>query len=228
MEYHFFVGYGGDMNQSKENITTTPEEPTHSEIQKEIDEVYSTINEDQGDYDKQLLTLSSGFLAVSLAFIKDIVPLNDAIYLWFLYLSFILLVLCVFSVLFSYQFSIAGLFKAKEYWDNLLVGKKNATFPYIYAHRIGIINRISGSFFFFGVVSLVLFVILNLNHEATMQNNRSATKDGAYLKIPSNDNTIEKGAHIKAPPPPPPPAVPPATPIPNSGGGGGSKQSSKQ
>ncbi len=100
--------------------------PTHAEIQKEIDDVYATINEDQAEYDKQLLTLSSGFLAVSLAFIKDIVPLKDAELLWILYLSFILLAFCIVSVLFSYQFSIAGLFKAKEYWDDLLIGKKDA------------------------------------------------------------------------------------------------------
>ncbi len=212
------------MSQSEDRASTAPLEYTNTEIQKEIDDVYTTINEDQGEYDKQLLTLSSGFLAVSLAFIKDIVPLKEAEYLWVLNLSFTLLALCIMLVLFSYQFSIARLFKAKEYWDNQLAGKKDAEFPYGYARHIKLVNRISGILFFLGVSSLVLFVILNLNNQANVSLDRNAgTKDGSNLQVPSSGDTIQRGAHIKAPPPPPPPAAP----DPNSGGSGGVNQSGK-
>lgn len=211
------------MDQPEVKNAPAPKEPTREEIQKEIDDVYTTINEDQGEYDKQLLTLSSGFLAVSLAFIKDIVPLKEAEYLWVLNLSFILLAFCIMLVLFSYQFSIAGLFKAKEYWDNQLVGKKDIEFPYGYARHIKLVNRISGVLFLMGVSSLVLFVILNLNHEANMLNDRTGVKDGAYLKTPSNGSSEDRGSHLKAPPPPPPPAAP----NPKSGGSGGGNQSGR-
>lgn len=215
------------MNQAKGKKSSTLKSLERAEIQKEIDEVYATINEDQGDYDKQLLTLSSGFLAVSLAFIKDIVPLKDAAHLWILYLSFILLAFCVLSVLFSYQFSIAGLFKAKEYWDKLLIGEKDAKFPYVYAHRIKIVNRISGFFFLLGVSSLVFFVILNLDQEAKMTNDRARTNDGAYVKVPSSNVYEERGSYIKAPPAPPPPEAPPAITSQNSGESGGNNQTKK-
>ena len=72
------------MNQPEENKLPTPEDSARAEIQKEIDDVYQTINENQAECDKQILTLSSGFLAVALAFIKDVVPLKEAELLWLL------------------------------------------------------------------------------------------------------------------------------------------------
>jgi hypothetical protein len=177
------------------------ERSEHDEIQKNIDEVYTTINENQAEYDKQLLTLSSGFLAVSLAFIKDVVPLKDAELLWILYLAFVLLALCIVTVLFSYQFSIAGLFRAKEYWDSLLAGNKDAKFPYAFARHIRRVNKVSGILFLLGVSSLVLFVILNVNHEANNPIDRNAV--------------TTNGANIKAPPP--------ATPRPGPGTGAGNQ-----
>jgi len=199
------------MNQPEENKLPTPEDSARAEIQKEIDDVYQTINENQAECDKQILTLSSGFLAVALAFIKDVVPLKEAELLWLLYLAFALLVICIFSVLFSYQFSIAGLFKAKEYWDHRLLGK-DTDFPYAYARYIRLVNRISGILFLLGVCSLVLFVILNLNHEANLPSNPATAQDGAYSRVPSGSETLETGANIKLPPPPQ------TAPVPSSGG----------
>ena len=39
------------------------------------------------NYDQSLLTLSSGALALSLAFIKDVVALKDAHHVWMLFAS---------------------------------------------------------------------------------------------------------------------------------------------
>ncbi len=41
----------------------------------------------QQELDRAVLTLSAGLLGLSLAFIKDVVPLSQAIALWLLYLS---------------------------------------------------------------------------------------------------------------------------------------------
>ena len=46
------------------------------------------------NFDKNLLTFSSGALGVSLAFIKDIVPLNKAVWVPCLYISWITFALC--------------------------------------------------------------------------------------------------------------------------------------
>lgn len=190
------------------------------ECKKEIDEIFKTINSDQAEYDKQLLTLSSGFLAVSLAFIKDVVPLQDACALPLLYTSFILLGMCIMLVLFSYQFSISGHLKAKEYWEKKQAGA-NDPFPYRHADLVKRLNRISGFLFGFGVSSVVLFVILNLHHEAAMQTNRGIAQDGALMKTPSNKGSEERGSLIKAP-------AQPATSKPSSPASGGNDSSKKK
>ena len=185
------------------------------ECNKEIDDIFERIGHNQGEYDKQLLTLSSGFLAVTLAFIKDVVPLKDAEHLSLLYSSFALLALCIVLVLFSYQFSISGQLKAREYWES----KKNGVdedFPYWHATCLSWLNRTSGVFFGIGVLSVVLFVTLNIN-EAKMGSSRRVTQDGALMKTPANGNSEERGAPIKAP-------AKPAPTQPNPSGGNGSNQ----
>ena len=62
-----------------------------AECEKEVDLAYSTINKNQEEYDKQLLTLSSAFLALSLTFTKDVVPFHSAAHKWLLYSSFVVL-----------------------------------------------------------------------------------------------------------------------------------------
>lgn len=169
------------------------------ECRKEIDDAFETINKDQAEYDKQLLTLSSATLVFSLAFIKDIVPLRDAEWLWLLYCSYILLGLCILLVLFSYQYSIAGYFKAIEYWEERQKGN-NPSFPHGHANRVKRINRASGIFFGLGISLLIVFAMLNIhnNRGINMSNHREGTNDGAYIKTPNNGE--ERGSLIKAPP----------------------------
>jgi hypothetical protein len=54
-------------------------------VDKEIDDAYKEINANQSEYDKQILTLASGFLALTLVFLKDIVPMKIAAHHWLLY-----------------------------------------------------------------------------------------------------------------------------------------------
>lgn len=144
---------------------------------RERDDAYKSLNEDQAEYDKQLLVLSAGFLALALGFIKDIVPLPEAIHLYALYLSFWLLALCVFVVLGSYQYSIMGNFRVADYWE-----KKSATLVAEAEHRsrlenelgviqskiarhakrIKFVNRSSGVLFVTAVIIMVYFVVSNL------------------------------------------------------------------
>jgi hypothetical protein len=186
---------------------------------KESDAAYETVNRDQAEYDKQLLTLSAGFLAVSIAFIKDVVPLKEAEFLPLLYGGFGLLVCCIFLVLSSYQVSIAGNLKAKEYWDSLHTGHLDVKFPNGHVKLVRWLNLSSGIVFFSGVFLFVTFVILNLHHEASMPTFR--TGDGSYIKTPSNDNGEDRGSHIKVP-------VQPSATKPSSSTNGGNAPTKKQ
>ena len=186
------------------------------ECNKEIDGIFRRIDNDQSEYDKQLLTLSSGFLAVSLAFIKDVIPLKDAEHLGLLYASFILLGSCIISVLVSYQFSISGQLKAKEYWEKKKRTGADEDFPYGHANCVKWLNRIGGLLFGLGVSLVVLFVIFNIHSEAKM----ARTNDGAYIKTPANSNDEDRGSLIKAP-------AKPAPAQPSSGGSSGNNRPKK-
>jgi hypothetical protein len=189
-----------------------------NEWNKEIDDIFEKINHNQGEYDKQLLTLSSGFLAVTLAFIKDVVPLKDAVHLSLLYSSLASLALCIMLVLFSFQFSISGQLKARDYWESKKAGV-DEDFPYWHATCLSWLNRTSGVCFGIGVLSVVLFVTLNIR-EVKMGSSRRVTQDGALMKTPANGNSEERGAPIKAP-------AKPAPAQPDSSGSNGSNQPKK-
>ena len=168
-----------------------------TECAKEVDLVYSTINSNQEEYDKQLLTLSSGFLALSLAFIKDVVPFKEALHRWMLYTSYGTLTCCVLGVLLSYQISIQGLFKAKTYWEEISDGK-TPDFPYGFAKVIRYFNWSTGVLFATGVFLTVSFVVSNLHTEVRMEKKIVPLQEGQQMKTPAK---VEKGAHLKSPAP---------------------------
>ena len=188
------------------------------ECRQEKDAAHETGNKDQAEYDKQLLTLSSAFLAVSLAFIKDVVPVKQAIHLWSLYAAFILVALCIFLVLFSLQFSIEGNEIVKRYWDlklsfledsdgsdeakqdEALTGVRQRIIKH--AHCVKVINRLSGVLFVLGIISIVGFVISNLHNGAAMTNKMGSVENGQCIKTPRPDRE-ERGANLKVPTPTP-------------------------
>jgi len=156
---------------------STPEE----ECTKEKDNAFETLNKDQAEYDKQLLALSSAFLGVSLAFVKDIVPLRDTVHLWEFDVALSLFLACVCVVLGTFQYSIHGHFRLVEYWEkraDYLLAADDAKARisgelarlWIWldrkAVRIRLLNGVSGVLFIMGVVLLVVFVTTNLNWEA--------------------------------------------------------------
>lgn len=136
-----------------------------AECTKEIDGIYATKNTNQAEYDKQLLTLSSGFLVLSLAFIKDIVHTDQAVHRGLLYASFIVLSVCVLLVLASFQVSNSSLDQAKEWYENRMAGDLATEFPYRAARLIDCFNIFSGIIFMVGIVLAVSFVIINLQRE---------------------------------------------------------------
>jgi len=155
-----------------------------SECTREKDDAYKTLNKDQAEYDKQLLVLSAGFLALALGFIKDVVPLNEAIHRPALYFGFSLLALCVFSVLGSYQYSIRAHFRLAEHWrkksimlessedDRPRLEQELATIRDKIANDSENIKRVnwgSGVLFALGVAVLVYFVVSNLEAQSHMR-----------------------------------------------------------
>ena len=182
---------------------------------KERDDAFENINKSQEEYDKQLLTLSTGFIAVMLAFIKDIIPLDKAIRLPLLYLSGSLLVLCVLCVLISFRISIFGHFKVMGYWEARLANK-NSDFPMGSVRLVRIFNEISGPLFLAGVTCCLLFVGINLHHGAQMD--RNPINEGREIKPPIPADLEKRGLHIKVPVSSPQPSATPNTTQQSNGG----------
>jgi hypothetical protein len=151
------------------------------ECRKERDSAFETLNTQQAEYDKQLLALSAAFLGVSLAFVKDVVPLHDAVHLWEFDWALGLFLACVCLVLGTFQYSIQGHFRLVEYWQlhekaleetDEALAKINlellALWDWLHGKEAKIrrLNWTSGALFVAGVMLLVIFVITNVTREA--------------------------------------------------------------
>jgi hypothetical protein len=168
-----------------------------AECEKEIDATYANVLTNQEEYDKQLLTLSAGYLVLLMSFIKDIVPLNSAIWRVLLYSSFGLLAGCTILVLVSYQVSIHGHFAAKDFWENQKVGDGKRLYPYKFATFLRVLNLLTGLAFCLGIIFSVMFVVINIHHEATMTPQPTAVR--TFNPVPPSP-----GLPMNPPPPPSP------------------------
>ena len=79
------------------------------EFNKHREQAWQDRQASSDEFDKNLLTFSSGALGLSLAFIKDIVPLDHATHLSYLHISWVCFVCCIIATIFSYPLSIAAL-----------------------------------------------------------------------------------------------------------------------
>jgi hypothetical protein len=137
-------------------------------------QAWGDIQSSTDSYDQSLLTLSSGGLGLSIAFIKDIVPLHDAMWLWLLYSSWIAFALCILTTVISFQIAIEA---QKEHLDNC--------YKYYFDGDETCLNKrgkfsrcltkctiLAGGFFILALACTIVFAIGNVER-AKMANDRS-------------------------------------------------------
>jgi hypothetical protein len=73
---------------------------------KHIGQAWADLQSSSDQFDKSLLTFSSGALALSIAFVKDIVPLREAAFRGLLYWSWLAFGLCIAVTIMSFAFSV--------------------------------------------------------------------------------------------------------------------------
>jgi hypothetical protein len=122
-------------------------------------------------YDKAILTLASGSLALSLSFIKDILPASSVpAWTGLLYASWILLTLAIISTVASYLFSNAAinqaLVKNTEYY---LEEKEAALAKTKLSYVVDASNLVSGILFILGIALTVAFVSINFHEVRNMK-----------------------------------------------------------
>jgi hypothetical protein len=110
------------------------------------------------------LTLSTGALGISLAFIKDIVPLKIAQNLWLLKTSWWLFGLSIISTLASFVASQCGISRQLKYAEEYYLNKKDEylkkrNYPAILTDFL---NYSSGTLFIAAIIVTIFFVSSNL------------------------------------------------------------------
>lgn len=167
------------------------------------DELFKRQLSNSEAYDKAILSLSSAGLALSLTFIKFIVPLTKANYLSILKLSWLLFLASVITTVISFLISNKGISTQLKFAEEYYIeAKANALNKFnIYACFNTIFNYVSGVLFIFALICVVSFVTLNINHgEIDMSNKKeSFATDGAAIpkmQQASGSGKIDKSAGI--------------------------------
>jgi hypothetical protein len=122
-------------------------------------------------YDKAILTLSSGFLALSLTFIKDIVPRAQLSHTWLLYLSWGTLAAAILCTVVSFRVSNAAIEAQLHRAHRYFIERDEDAFKKTpLAKLVEGLNVSSGLAFIVGVVLTAVFVISNFTGASFMTN----------------------------------------------------------
>ena len=140
------------------------------EIQTHKTYLSGVIKDSQSEYSKQLLSLSSGVLALSVAFLKNLVSIALAIWLPLLYVAWALLLLTIFITLLAIKISIKAHQIYKDDLDKMLAGGTDTVGETWRDRLMPRISWISTSSFATGILLLVVFSVINIQKEKTMPN----------------------------------------------------------
>jgi hypothetical protein len=210
-------------------------------------QVWSDMQAGSDEFDRGLLTLSSGALALSLAFIKDVVPLAHATHLPILFASWICFAVCMIVTLASFRFSIVAQERHLEYARRFHIdGDQDALNDRHWsAKALTTCAYTGGIVLLIGFVLTIWFAVININSEKARRMTENDTKQeqgqtrdarfpiaivqsGGYeergrqpIPITAN-NTVEKGRQPVAP------VATTPTPSPADGQAGGNGGSGKQ
>lgn len=157
--------------------------------------VYETKSKSEDDFEKYITLIASGALALSLTLIDKLVPIKDASYIWLLVVGW-----CLFSV--TLFINLLSHFLSKMYSEKTISEvdtglEKDIILKNIDSRnsKIDCLNIISIISIFLGILSIILFVTLNIY---SMNNNNNPKTN------PPNQNpkplTEEKGRTIPKPP----------------------------
>ncbi|NQW30908.1 MAG: hypothetical protein HQ472_10395 [Ignavibacteria bacterium] len=135
-------------------------EATHDMFQSEF---FKAALSNQREYDKSILTLSSGLIAAAVLFINAILSKGYCIsHYGFLIVALWLWVIAIVTVLLGFQLSannyIDALFIARNQGD-FVAGKLDSR-----ARFVEKLNYASGLFFFLGVLAFVILASLNIHY----------------------------------------------------------------
>lgn len=112
-------------------------------------------------FDKAILTLAAGALALSITFIKQIAPHPKSQSIYFLIVAWILFSFSILSTLISFLVSQAACRRQREILDQD-ISEKERKIKNNAADWTNRLNYLSIAFFILGIVFLIIFSAINL------------------------------------------------------------------
>ncbi len=133
----------------------------------------STQHKLNDSYDKLVVTLSGGALALSIAFLKDIVVLDEARFTWILALSWSLFIISLAFIFGEILFGIEAYKKAVNQLDEDTIRKEKI--GGLFSTLTKWFNRAAAIALLLGLLFITTFIFLNIgeNHESKATKNPS-------------------------------------------------------
>ncbi len=132
------------------------------------------------NFDRYMLTFSAGALGLSLAFVKDVVPLGKAVWVSCLFYSWIAFVLCILVTLISFRISIRALEKLRPLLDDFyLKGNAEAFNKHMESLSYKAIDWCANSaiiLFVLGLILTMMFVGANIQEAKRMNKQEAINK----------------------------------------------------
>jgi hypothetical protein len=196
-------------------------------------QAWQDIQSSKDNFDKNLLTLSSAALGVSLIFIKDIILLQKAGWLWLLYTSWISFSGCILVTVASFQVSIVAQHQYLEYlWhyyilrDPKYFNKQKRSGP---SKALTWMTWAASALFILGIASTLVFCCENASRRSSMTDSKTVPVKEArapFNMTPTLDSVGEQRGRqpVEMTPVVPQTQPPVSTQQDTSGGNGGKKE----
>lgn len=160
------------------NAADTPAPSTSNDLRERAQQLYDEhrkqawedIQSSTDSFDRSLLTLSSAALGVSLAFVKDVVPVSQVVWLPLLCFSWIALAIAISATVISFRFSISAQnqhldYVYKYYIEGMQEYKEKRS---RYCSAISACTAVALTFFLAGLVGTVIFASINIQRSYSM------------------------------------------------------------
>jgi hypothetical protein len=181
-------------------VERSTDEATDSAERKERRDIYdkywaeaqTRMRLSSDNFDKSILTYSTGGLAVSLTFLKDFVPIKSAVWPTLLFSSWTCFLLATSLTIVSFLVSHRAQELSMEFAEEYLLNGKEEFRDKTTWHGAFIkhSNIVAGAVFVLALLSTSLFVAINLSGRPEMTNSRVISQDGMppamMQKVPSN------------------------------------------
>lgn len=162
-------------------MTTEEAKEDRDALRKYREFLLSEQSKSQAEFDKNILWLSSGALAVSFTFLKDLISTNQIEAPLLLAIAWICWLISIFSIFFSYHYSSLSLKQEVSRVDN---GTNYDSPPAEekYAIYTLLLNRAGIVFLFSGIVFIIIFSSLNLNKGIFVNGREKSTATTSSLE----------------------------------------------